>query len=136
MLADGAVLAAFLGTFYEIWWLDPIVATAIGFSIIYISWEPFSQNLKYLTGRSPDGRLDTDIEAILENFDVFNELSSLKAHYVGPNVHVSITVKAPGNLTLERLHESEEKLRTKILELTEVSRVFIHVEPPEANSPI
>jgi divalent metal cation (Fe/Co/Zn/Cd) transporter len=124
-----------MATIYKLYWLDPLVAGIIGFSILYIGWEPFVKNLRDLTGRAPQIDLRPRIESLIRDDQTFRALTSFRAHHVGPTIHVSITVKAPGDLSLRDVHEAEETLRTKILDLSDVSRVFIHVEPPSVSSP-
>ncbi len=135
MLADVAVIFAMLAVYYEVFWLDSLVAGGIGVSILLIGWGPFRRHLKDLTGRAPGTDLQQEIEDILGRLSLFEEVVLLRAHYVGPTLHVSLTTTAPADTSLGEVHEAEEALRQKILELEDVSRVFIHVEPPDANSP-
>lgn len=135
VLADGAVVAAMVAATVNLHWLDPLVAGAIGLTILYIGLEPFLQNLRGLTGGAPARDLRDRIEERVDDHDELIGLTSLRAHHVGPSLHVSLTVKAPADMTLGNLHDLEEKLRDEILEIPKVSRVFIHLEPPGADSP-
>lgn len=135
MLADGAVIAAVIGSYYQLPWLDPLVAASIGLSILWIGWEPLKRNFDDLTGRAPTDDLSAGVKPILEENEHFSEITSMRAHHVGPDLHVALTVKAPPTLTLNEVHDAEEHFREHILELEDVNRVFIHVEPPNANSP-
>lgn len=135
IFADLAVLAALAATYFELYWIDPLVAFLIGLLILRIGWEPLSENFGYLTGRAPDENLRSRIKPLIETSDFFDSISSLRAHYVGPTLHVLLTVNAPGTTPLNEIHEAEERLRREILKLPDVSRAFIHVEPPEADSP-
>lgn len=135
VLADAAVVAAMIAAVIEFHWIDPLVAGLIGFTILYIGLEPFLQNLRGLTGGAPSRDLRQDIDDRVHRYEELTDMTSLRAHHVGPHLHVSITVKAPGDMTLSNLHTLEEELRNDLLELPKVSRVFIHIEPPEADSP-
>lgn len=135
VLADAAVVAAMGTAVLELHWIDPLVAGLIGFTIIYIGLEPFLQNLRGLTGGAPSRNLRQEVEDRVRQHEELIGMTSLRAHHVGPSLHVSITVKAPADMTLGNLHDLEEELRDELLEIPKVSRVFIHIEPPEADSP-
>lgn len=135
IFADLAVLVALLATYFELFWIDPAVAGLIGLLILRIGWEPLTENLGYLTGQAPGENLIPKITPLIENSEVFEEVTDLRAHYVGPTLHVILTVKAPSEAPLSEVHRAEEALRKEILDLPDVSRAFIHVEPPEVHSP-
>lgn len=135
IFADIAVLAALFATYVQLFWIDPLVAALIGLLILRIGWEPFIENFGHLTGEAPSENLESRIAPLVEEAELFDSLTTLHAHYVGPTLHVLITVEAPGNARLNEIHRAEEELRTTILELPDVSRAFIHVEPPDADSP-
>jgi cation diffusion facilitator family transporter len=135
MLADGAVISAMAAVYYNLHWLDPFVAGIIGISILLIGWSPFKKHLNDLTGGAPTADIRTEIETIMNKIPLFGQITSLRAHHVGPTLHVSLTTEAPAEARLKEVHQAEETLRRKILNLPDVSRVFIHVEPPSADSP-
>ena len=135
MLADAAVLVAMAASLFDLLWLDPLVAGLIGLAIVYIGLEPFIRNVRDLTGRAPSRDLREEIEPLVDSHSCFRNLTHLQAHHVGPSIYVSMTVKAPGDLTLKEVHRGEEDLRKEILDLPQVGRVFIHIEPPDDDSP-
>jgi divalent metal cation (Fe/Co/Zn/Cd) transporter len=54
------------------------------------------------------------------------------AHYVGPEIDVSLHVEVEGNRTLLEAHRIETEVAQAISDLTEVDDAFVHVDPKEA----
>ncbi|MFB6347662.1 MAG: cation diffusion facilitator family transporter [bacterium] len=129
VLADFTVVIAVGGDYFAVGWLDPAVAMVIGLFILKIGWEPFRENVDYLTGRSAPEEIYGVIERAVEQHGMFSNVRNIRAHHVGPIYHVSLTVECPGAMALEKVHQAEEELRDAICEENEISRVFIHVEP-------
>lgn len=135
ILADLSVVVAVFSGYYGWPSVDSAVALVIGLIIVRIGWDPFIENLGQLTGRSPDGEVYDDIGRVIDHSEIFTGPTDIKAHHVGPGVHVSVTVKADANCKLQTIHEEEEKLLDNLLDLENVRRAFIHVEPYEVDSP-
>ncbi|MFB6131453.1 MAG: cation transporter dimerization domain-containing protein, partial [Salinigranum sp.] len=53
------------------------------------------------------------------------------AHYVGPEVDVSLHIEVEGDLTLLEAHEIESAVVRAIREIPAVDDVFVHVDPRE-----
>jgi len=53
------------------------------------------------------------------------------AHYVGPEVDVSLHIEVEGDLTLLEAHDIESEVVQSIQELDAVDDVFVHVDPKE-----
>lgn len=135
VLVDLSVLVAILTSSYGVLWADPAVAGLIGLVILAIGWRTFRESIHYLTGRRPSGDLLAQVRDRARGLEVFSEPFGVRAHYVGPTIHLSLNVKADRDCSLEDVHEAEETLRSRLTALGDVSRVFIHVEPYEADSP-
>lgn len=135
VLVDFSVLVAVWSSVYGVSWVDPAVAVLIGLVLLGIGWRTFRESIDYLTGRSPSRDLLGRVQDAARGIEVFSEPFGVRAHYVGPTIHLSLNVKADRDCSLKRVHEGEETLRDRLLGLENVSRVFIHVEPYEADSP-
>jgi len=135
VLVDASVLTAVGAAALGAGWLDPVVASIIGLLILHLGWRTLRESVDYLTGRSPSPELLEKIREQTRDIEVFSEPFHIRAHYVGPRVHLSLNVASDRNQPLERIHDAEETLRARLLALEEVSRVFIHVEPHGAKSP-
>jgi divalent metal cation (Fe/Co/Zn/Cd) transporter len=53
------------------------------------------------------------------------------AHYVGPEIDVSIHVEVSGDRTLREAHDIETHIATEIGALPRIDDVFVHVDPKE-----
>jgi len=135
VLVDLSVIAAIASVLTGWIWIDPVVAGIIGLLIFKMGWEAFLENIHQLTGRRPSTELINQIRGSTDGINVFSEPYQIRAHYVGPALHVSLNVKAPESATLGAIHEAEEKLRETLLKEDDISRVFIHVEPHGEHSP-
>lgn len=135
VLVDLSVLVAVWTSAYGVLWADPAVAGLIGLVILAIGWRTFRESIHYLTGRRPSGDLLVRVRDRARGLEVFSEPFEVRAHYVGPTIHLSLNVKADRDRSLQKVHEAEEALRSRLMAMEDVSRVFIHVEPYEADSP-
>lgn len=135
VLVDVSVVVAVFGPSFGLLWLDPLVAAGIGLFILTVGGQSLRESIHYLTGRSPSDQLLERVTRCTNDIDVFSEPFAVRAHYVGPTIHLSLNVKADSDRTLGDVHEAEETLRRRLLDLGDVSRVFIHVEPYGADSP-
>jgi divalent metal cation (Fe/Co/Zn/Cd) transporter len=53
------------------------------------------------------------------------------AHYVGPEIDVSLHIEVEGGRTLREAHDIESTVVDSIQTLPEVDDVFVHVDPRE-----
>jgi divalent metal cation (Fe/Co/Zn/Cd) transporter len=53
------------------------------------------------------------------------------AHYVGPEIDVSLHVEVEGEMTLYDAHDIETELILDLESIPEVDDVFVHVDPKE-----
>jgi divalent metal cation (Fe/Co/Zn/Cd) transporter len=53
------------------------------------------------------------------------------AHYVGPEIDVSLHIEVEGDMTLFEAHDIESEVVASIRDLPEVDDVFVHVDPKE-----
>jgi divalent metal cation (Fe/Co/Zn/Cd) transporter len=89
-------------------------------------------NLGYLVGRAPAEDLREEIvRRALEHPDV-EGAHDVVAHYVGPEVDVSLHIEVEGDRTLMEAHDIETTIVDSIREIPEVDDVFVHIDPREA----
>jgi len=130
-----AALAALVGVVgagagYPI--LDPLAAVVVAAFIVYTGIEVVRDNVEYLVGAAPPEELRTEIlERALAHPDV-RGAHDVIAHYVGPEIDVSLHVEVEGNHTLLEAHEIESDVVESIGQLAEIDDVFVHVDPREA----
>ena len=128
LAALGGVVGAALG--FPL--LDPVAAAVVGIGILYTGVEVVRDNLDYLVGAAPPEDLRAEIvRRALAHPDV-EGAHDVIAHYVGPEIDVSLHIEVQGNRTLLEAHNIETAVIESIQELSEVDDVFVHIDPKEA----
>lgn len=127
--------AAFLGVAgaqigYPI--LDPLAAGAVALAVCHTGVGIARNNVNYLVGRAPPEDLRAEIlDRALSHPDV-EGVHEVIAHYVGPEVDVSLHIEVEGDRTLMEAHDIETTIVDSIREIPEIDDVFVHVDPREA----
>jgi len=129
ILNDTVVIVALLGVYFGLKLLDVLVAVFIGLFIMKIGLETCIENIDHLTGRVAPPEIIDKVNRIIDRDKIFGGPYEIKAHHVGPLIHISLVVRAEGSETLGNIHEAEENLKDKLKKLDKISRVYIHVEP-------
>ncbi len=131
ILTAGAALAGVLGAGLGYPVLDPLAAGVVAVGILYTGVEVVRNNVGYLVGAAPPEDLRTEIvERALVHEDV-EGAHEVIAHYVGPEIDVSLHVEVSGDRTLREAHDIETDIANRIGELPAVDDVFVHVDPKE-----
>jgi cation diffusion facilitator family transporter len=131
ILTASAALVGVLGASFGAPVLDPIAAGVVSLGIFYTGYEIVRDNVNYLVGAAPPDELRREIlERALEHPDV-RGAHDVVAHYVGPEIDVSLHIEVEGDMTLFEAHDIESKVVQSIRELPEVDDVFVHVDPRE-----
>jgi cation diffusion facilitator family transporter len=131
ILTAGAALAGVLGAGLGYPVLDPLAAGVVAVGILYTGVEVVRDNVDYLVGAAPPEHLRAEIvERALVHEDV-EGAHDVIAHYVGPEIDVSLHVEVSGDRTLREAHDIETDIAERIGDLPEVDDVFVHVDPKE-----
>jgi cation diffusion facilitator family transporter len=132
ILAASAALAGVLGAAAGAPILDPVAALVVGGAIIYGGIEVVQDNVDYLVGAAPPDDLRKEIlERAFEHPEV-RGAHDVVAHYVGPEIDVSLHIEVEGDRTLLEAHQIETDVMESIQEMPEIDDVFVHVDPKEA----
>jgi len=132
ILTAGAALVGVVGAAAGFPVLDPVAAVVVAVGILYTGVEVVRDNLGYLVGRAPPEDLRKEIvRRALAHPDV-EGAHDVIAHYVGPEIDVSLHIEVEGDRTLLEAHDIETAVVESIRELPEVDDVFVHVDPREA----
>jgi cation diffusion facilitator family transporter len=131
ILTAGAALVGVLGASFGAPVLDPIAAGLVSLGIFYTGYEIVRDNVNYLVGAAPPEALRREIlERALEHPQV-RGAHDVVAHYVGPEVDVSLHIEVEGDMTLFEAHDIESAVVESIRAMPEVDDVFVHVDPKE-----
>jgi cation diffusion facilitator family transporter len=131
ILTAGAALVGVLGAAAGYPLLDPLAAGVVAFGILYTGVDIVRDNLNYLVGAAPPEALRADIvRRALSHPDV-EGAHDVIAHYVGPEVDVSLHIEVEGDRTLREAHDIETDVVESIREIDGIDDVFVHVDPKE-----
>jgi cation diffusion facilitator family transporter len=131
ILTAAAALVGVLGASVGFPILDPLAAAVVSVGILYTGYEIVRDNLNYLVGAAPPEDLRIEIlQRAFEHPDV-KGAHDVVAHYVGPEIDVSLHVEVEGELTLLEAHDIETEVMDSIRALPQVDDVFVHVDPKE-----
>ncbi len=133
ILTAGAALVGVVGAALGAPILDPLAAGFVAFGILYTGVEVVRDNVGYLVGAAPPDDLRAEIvRRALAHPDV-EGAHEVIAHYVGPEIDVSLHIEVEGDRTLLEAHNIETEVMNAIRDLPEVDDVFVHVDPKEAD---
>jgi cation diffusion facilitator family transporter len=131
ILTATAALIGVLGASFGAPILDPIAAGVVSVGIFYTGFEIVRDNVGYLVGAAPPEDLRREIlERALEHPRV-RGAHDVVAHYVGPEVDVSLHIEVEGHMSLFEAHDIESEVVESIRAMPEVDDVFVHVDPKE-----
>ncbi|ELZ94037.1 cation efflux system protein [Haloferax mucosum ATCC BAA-1512] len=131
ILTAGAALVGVAGAQFGYPVLDPLAAMVVSIGIIYTGYEIVRDNVNYLVGAAPPEHLRALIvQTALSHPDV-QGAHDVVAHYVGPEVDVSLHIEVEGDMTVTEAHDIETWVVGAIGEVDEVDDVFVHVDPKE-----
>jgi cation diffusion facilitator family transporter len=132
ILTAGAALVGVVGAGLGFPLLDPLAAVLVAVGILYTGVEVVRDNVGYLVGAAPAEDLRAEIVGrALAHPDV-EGAHDVIAHYVGPEIDVSLHIEVEGDRTIREAHDIETAVIESIRELPEVDDVFVHVDPKEA----
>jgi cation diffusion facilitator family transporter len=133
ILAATAALAGVVGAIAGAPILDPLAAIVVALAILYSGVEVVRDNVDYLVGAAPPEELRAEIlERALAHPEV-EGAHDVVAHYVGPEIDVSLHVEVEGTQTLLEAHQIESEVVESIQQLPEIDDAFVHVDPKEAD---
>jgi cation diffusion facilitator family transporter len=131
VLTASAALVGVVGARLGVPALDPLAAGVVALGILYTGYQIVQDNVDYLVGSAPPDDLRAEIvHRALDHPDV-EGAHDVIAHYVGPEIDVSLHVEVEGDRTLREAHDIETDVMDAIRELDEVDDAFVHVDPKE-----
>ncbi|WP_049947758.1 cation diffusion facilitator family transporter [Candidatus Halobonum tyrrellensis] len=111
--------------------LDPLAAVVVGVGILYTGYEIVRDNVGYLVGAAPPDDLREEILRRALDHPEVRGAHDVIAHYVGPEVDVSLHIEVEGEMSLNRAHAIETEVVESVRSIPAVDDVFVHVDPKE-----
>ena len=131
ILTAGAALVGVLGAAAGYPILDPAAAGVVAVGSLSPGVEIVRDTVGYLVGSAPPEDLRAEIVRRALSHPEVKGAHDVVAHYVGPEVDVSLHIEVEGERTLLEAHDIETDVITSIQDLPEVDDVFVHVDPRE-----
>ena len=128
VLSTIAVLFGLLAEKFGFRYGDSLAGFIVALFIGKVAIEIILQNVNYLTGTSPPFEVCEKIKKTALSVKNVVGVHDLRAHYVGPKLHVELHIEVPPNLTLKEAHDISEEVKKRIEELDEVEMAFVHVD--------
>ncbi|NJE25630.1 cation transporter [Thermococcus sp. MV5] len=107
---------------------DSIAGIIVAFFIAKVAFEIVVKNINHLTGVSPPEDIYRRIVEKVMSVEGVKGMHDLRAHYVGPRLHVEVHIEVLPELTLKEAHDISEEVKKRIEEVEEVETAFIHID--------
>jgi len=131
VLTAGAAMVGVAGASAGYPLADPLAAAVVAVGILYTGVDIVRDNVTYLVGAAPPEGLRAEIiTRALAHPDV-EGAHDVIAHYVGPEIDVSLHIEVEGDRTLREAHRIETEVIRAIQAIPAVDDVFVHVDPKE-----
>ncbi|WP_435364785.1 cation diffusion facilitator family transporter [Haloarchaeobius sp. DYHT-AS-18] len=131
VLTAGAALVGVVGSGLGFPVLDPLAAGVVSLAIVWTGVEIVRDNVNYLVGAAPPEDLRAEIVSRALSHPEVHGVHDVVAHYVGPEIDVSLHIEVEGDHTLFEAHDIESDVVQSIRDIEEVDDVFVHVDPKE-----
>lgn len=109
--------------------LDPIAGALVSTLVLREGIAIARENVDYLVGSAPP---ETELERIrstIRSHEAVVGVHDLRCHYVGPIIEVEFHAEIDGDYTLYEAHDIETEIRNRVLALSEVGDVHVHLDP-------
>ncbi|MCA9772243.1 MAG: hypothetical protein KC466_07520 [Myxococcales bacterium] len=124
-----AALAGVGGSLLGYHWLDPAAAILVAGYILISGFEIGMENIHYLIGTAPDASTIAQIERAARSVSAVLSVHDVKAHYVGPFVHVALHVSIGADYSAKEAHDIGDQVTDAVEGLGIIDRAFVHVDP-------
>ena len=109
--------------------LDPVAGVAVAIWIFRAAFNAGKENLDFLTGAGASEELRKQIVDIAQSVPGVLRVHHTMTEYVGPRLVVDLHINVDGNTTLNEVHTISDEVSRRLLELPEIDRAYVHIEP-------
>ncbi|ALV63018.1 Cobalt-zinc-cadmium resistance protein [Thermococcus sp. 2319x1] len=107
---------------------DALAGLIVALLVGKVAVEIVFKNVNYLTGTSPPFELCEKIKETALGVEGVVGVHDLRAHHVGPKLHVELHIEVPPHITLKEAHDISEEVKRRIEKIDEVEVAFVHVD--------
>lgn len=127
-LSSVAVLIGLLLQKFGFSYGDALAGFIVALLIGKVAVDIVLKNVSYLTGTSPPFELCERIKKTALSVRGVAGVHDLRAHYVGPKLHVELHIEVPRAMTLKEAHDISEEVKSRIEDIDDVEIAFVHVD--------
>lgn len=114
------------------YWLDPVLALAVGVNIVFIGWQLVHRSTQGLMDAAIPADQQSAIEAVLAPYrEQGLDFHALRTRQAGVRSFVSMHVLVPGAWTVQQGHDLLERIEAEVRAAVPRASVFTHIEPLE-----
>lgn len=124
-----AALIGIAGVWYGYAFLDPLAGFVISIWIIYTGYKIGMENIAYLMGQAPEPWLLEEIKKAALSVAGVWEITTVRAHYVGPFIHVEIHISVDKDLPTVQSHAIGEEVSNMVENISTIEKSFVHINP-------
>lgn len=124
-----SVLIGIVVGYFQIFWLDGIVALIIAARIFWIAIEIFLDSYDVLMDKSISEAKMGEIVEIVKNFQNIDHIDKITSKTVGKQFLIIVKISVDGEMTVNESHKIAGKLKAQIMELSEIYDVIVHINP-------
>ncbi len=129
VFVSGAAFVGILGVYFGYDFLDPLAGFIISFWIIYTGYRIGVENIDYLMGSAPPESMVDDVRFAAIEVDGVEAVRSVRAHYVGPVIHVEVYIDVVGDLSTGESHVILRKVEKEVESIPAIQKAFIQINP-------
>ena len=129
VLASSLSIIGVIGVQLGLRYIDGISGILIAFIIFRSGYKIAKENIDYLMGKAADEDVIIEIANKALKVKGVEGINELKSHYVGNKFHVEIHIDVNKDVKTEESHEIGVKVREEILQLADINKVFVHIDP-------
>ncbi|MDF2679816.1 MAG: transporter [Brevibacillus sp.] len=116
------------GAQFHLDWLDPLAAFVVGLIILKTAWSIFRESTHRLTDGFDQDLLE-QLRGTISAIPGVEEISDIKARYLGSSVLVDVVVHVNPDLNVVESHTITEKIEDRMRNVHKINTVHIHIEP-------
>nr|WP_321445088.1 cation diffusion facilitator family transporter [uncultured Cohaesibacter sp.] len=122
----GVGIAALTG----LYWLDPLLAFAVGLSILWAGWGLLKGSMSGLMDEAIDETEQEQVRTIImANADGAIEAHDLKTRHSGQVIFVEFHLVVPGAMSVDAAHDICDRIEQGLMDSMPHADVIIHIEP-------
>ncbi len=129
VLASSLTVIGIIGVQFGLTYLDGVAGILIALFIFRSGYIIARENIDYLMGKSADENLILEIANTALKINGVLGINELKSYYVGNKFHVEIHIDVDKNVSTEKSHDIGKKVQFAISDLSDINKVFVHIDP-------